>query len=107
HQEAIRRGTGTDAQRRPQRIALWTREPFEVIEHRRAQLMHPRERELHLRLDTSGTRHHTARRVLGHVIQQRRLTDTWLTTHDQRPTLTCADSLDQPVESLALASPAR
>src|SRR6202011_2591084 len=72
----------TPTSRGPQRIAWRNREPSEVIEHRRAQLMPPGERELHLRLDTSGTRHQAARRVIGNVIQQRRLAPTRLATHD-------------------------
>ena len=56
-EEEIRRRPGTDAERRPQRIALRNRQTLEAIEHRRQQLMQPGERELHLRLDTGGTRH--------------------------------------------------
>jgi hypothetical protein len=89
-----------------QRLALGNREHVEVIEHRRAQLMHPGERQLHLRLDTSGTRHQAARRMIGEVVQQRRLTHTRFAAHHLRPALTRADSLDQPVEHLAFASPA-
>jgi hypothetical protein len=86
---------------------LWTRQPVEVIEHRHAQLMQPGERELHLRLDTSGARHQAARRVIGHIIQQCRLAHTRFAAHHQCPALTRADTLDQPVEHLAFASPAR
>src|ERR1700693_1486141 len=42
----------------------------------------------------------------GHIIQQGRLTHTGFPTHHQRPALTGAHSVDQPVERLALASPA-
>jgi hypothetical protein len=45
--------------------------------------------------------------VIGHVIQQRRLAHTRLAAHDQCPALTSPHTLDQPVELLAFASPAR
>ena len=54
-EEAVRRRSGTEAERRAQRIALRHREPLELVEHRRQQLMQPGEGELHLRLDTGGT----------------------------------------------------
>jgi hypothetical protein len=56
-EKAIRRRPGTDAERRPHRGALRTGETLEAIQHRRQQLMQPGERQLHLRLDTSGTEH--------------------------------------------------
>ena len=79
---------------------------IEPIEHRRAQLMQPGEGELHLRLDTGGTVHTAARRLLDQVLQQRRLAHARLATHDQYPAVPRAHSLNQPVERVAFAAPA-
>ena len=68
--------------------------------------MQPGERELHLRLDTGGTRHTAARRLLDQVLQQRRLAHARLATHHQRPALARANSVDEPVEHVAFAAPA-
>ena len=106
-QKAIRRRPGTQAERGPQRITLRNRQTIDVIQHRRAQLLQPGERQLHLRLDTRSTRDTAARRSPGRILQQRRLTYARLTAHHQRPALTSADSTDQPVKYVALAAPAR
>jgi hypothetical protein len=76
------------------------------MEHRRAQLMHAGEGELHLGLHTSRTRHHTARSMTGQVIQQRRLAHTDFAAHHQYPAFTRPDSFDQPVKQLTFVSPA-
>jgi hypothetical protein len=96
---------GTDAERGAQRGALRTRQMIQAIEHRRAQLMHGREREFHLRLDTRGAYHPASRRVPGQVVQQRRLAHPRLATHHQRPAFAGAHGLDQPVEHGAFAAP--
>jgi hypothetical protein len=44
--------------------------------------MHPSERQLHLRLHPSRTRHTKPRRLLDRVIQQRRLADAGFTAQD-------------------------
>ncbi len=80
---------------------------LEAIEHRRQQLMQPGERELHLRLDTRGTRHTEARRVFDQVVQQHRLAHARLAAHHQRQALTRANSFGQPVEDVALAAAVR
>ena len=84
-QEAVRRRPGTEAERGPQRSALRSRETLEATQHRRAQLVQPGERELHLRLDPGGARHPAARGVLDQVVQQRRLAHARLAAHHQRP----------------------
>jgi hypothetical protein len=43
----------------------------------------------------------------GQIVQQRRLAHARLTGHDQRPALTGANSIDQPVQHVALAASAR
>src|SRR3979411_2394790 len=69
--------------------------------------MQTRERELHLRLDTRGAHHTTARRMLDRVVQQRRLAHARLAPHHQHPALTRPDSIDEPVEHVAFAAPSR
>jgi hypothetical protein len=44
--------------------------------------------------------------VPGQVLQQRRLAHARLAGHHQRLTLTCPDSIDQPVQHAAFAVPA-
>jgi hypothetical protein len=105
-EEQIRRRPGTDAECGAQRVSLRKRHLLETIEHRRAQLMHRREREFHLRLDPHRTLHPAVRRLLDHVIQQRRLAHSRLATHDQRPALACANCFDQLLERVDFAAPA-
>ena len=105
-QEPIRRVPPTHAERRAKRPALRTRQQRQAIQHRRAQLLQGRERELHLPLDTGGPRDPETRRRLDRVFQQRRLTDPRLASHNQRTALPTARRLEQPVEHLALAAPA-
>ena len=104
-QEAVRRRPGTEAERGPQRSALGSRETLEAAQHRRAQLVQPGERELHLRLDPGGAGHSAARGVLDQVVQQRRLANARFAVHHQDPALTRASSFDEPVEHLAFAPP--
>jgi hypothetical protein len=107
HQEAVRRRPGTQAEGGPQRSLLRTRETLEAVQHRRAQLVHPGEGELHLRLDTHSTRHPAARGVLHQVVQQRRLAHARVTAHHQGPALTGANRVEEPVQHVAFAAPTR
>jgi hypothetical protein len=47
-QEPVRRRAGGQAERGPQRVPLRFRKQLRMIEHRRAQLMQPREGQFHL-----------------------------------------------------------
>ena len=102
-QEPVRRRARGQAERDPQRVALRRREPVEVIQHRRAQLMQPREGQLHLRLDPGRPRHPASVRPSGQVVQQRGLADARVAAHHQHPALTGPDRADQPVQHVALA----
>jgi hypothetical protein len=102
-QETIRRRPGAEAERGPQRLALRAREPIQAVQHRCQQLVQPRVGELHLRLDTRGARHPAARGVLDQVVQQRRLAHPRLTADHQRPALTSANGVDEPVQHLRFA----
>ena len=72
------------------------------VQQRQAQLMHPRERKLHLRLDPSRTRDANPRCPGGHVLQKRGLTDTGLTAEDQDTAFAASKRIDEPVERGAL-----
>ena len=102
-QEAVGRGAGRQAQRDAQRGLLGLRERAEPTEHRRAELMQSRERQLHLGLDPGDPGDAEARRLPSAMVQQRRLADARLAADDQHCALPAADVLQQPVERLALA----
>src|SRR6202011_5301276 len=68
--------------------------------------MQPGEGELHLRLDARGAHHAAARRVLGDVLQERRLAHARLAAQNERPASTCANRLDQTLERPTLGTPA-
>ncbi len=74
-------------ERGPQGVPLRRRQTLEAIQHRRQHLVHPGERERHLRLDSGGPRHAATRRLPGQVIEQRRLPHTRLAVHDEDPAL--------------------
>ncbi len=57
HHEPVRRRARSQAERGPQRLTLRTRKRPGMIQHRRAQLMQPREGQLHLRLHPRRPRH--------------------------------------------------
>jgi hypothetical protein len=98
HQEPIRRRSGADAECGPQRVALCRRETLEAIEKWRAHLVQGSERELHLRLDSGGIDDAATRGSVDEVVQERRLAHARFAPYDQRPPLTLANSLDEPVE---------
>ncbi len=83
-QEAVRGRAGADAERGPQRILLRHRKPLNPVKHRRAQLLQPGERQLHLRLDARDPLNPAAGRPPGQVVQQRRLACPRLAGHHQR-----------------------
>jgi len=97
--------SGRQAERGPQRIALRTGQLLEAIQHRCQQLGQPGEGELHLRLDSHGTGHPAARRLLDHVFQQRRLAHTRFAAHHKRRALTRADSFEEPAQHFGFAAP--
>ena len=82
-QEPVRWRPGTEAERGPQRVALRRRETLQAVQHRRAQLVQYRERQLHLRLDTHRARHPAAGRLPGQVLQQRGLAHPGLAAHHE------------------------
>ena len=62
YEEPVRRRPRGQAERGPQRVALWRRQLLRPIQQRRAQLMQPGEGQLHLRLHAHRA-HHLAPRL--------------------------------------------
>jgi hypothetical protein len=89
-QEPLRDVTGCEAQGDIQGVPLRLGEPVELVEQRRAELMDPGERQLHLRLHTRNLRHTGSRGLTSGVPQQRRLSDARLASDDQDGALTPA-----------------
>ena len=78
-----------------------------MIQHRRAQLMQPRERQLHFRLDARRPHYQAPRGPPGQVVKQRGLAHAGLTAHHQGPALTGPHARNEPVKYLAFAESAR
>ena len=94
------------AERRAHRVALRTGKAFEPIKERRAELMQPGERELCLRLRARRPRDVMTTRAFQQVSQQRGLAGPCLATQDQRLAMTRSHVRHQPIQCLALTSPA-
>ena len=105
-QETIGRLAGDQPERRAQGVALRARQIVDVVQHRRAQLMHASERELHLRLHAGRPNDATPGTGPRHVVHQRGLADPRLTPKDEHPALTGANVGQQPIQYLAFAAPA-
>ena len=102
-QEAVGGIAGGETEGDAQGDLLRLGKRVEPVEHRRAELMQPRERQLHLGLDARDLRDAEARRLLSAVLQQRRLADTRLAPDDQDRALAATHVLQQPAQPLALA----
>ena len=87
-------------------LTLWSRQPLEPIEQRRAELVQTRVGQLHLGLHPHRADDGEIRRRVDQVLQQRRLPDPGLAPQNQRAALALPDRPDQPVQQGALASPA-
>ena len=69
--------------------------------------MQPGEGKLHLGLHAGGTHYPKPWRLLDDVLQKRRLAYAWLATEHECPALARADGVDEAVEHVAFAAPAR
>jgi len=105
NQKAVRSRPTGQPEDRPQCIALRFRQTINPIQHRAAQLIQPRIRQLHLGLHTRGASHPPSRRPPRHVLQQCRLAHPRLTTQHQSAALTSPNGLQQPIKDLALVVP--
>ncbi len=103
--ETVRGRARLQAKRNTQRLTLWCGQPLKPAQHRRAKLMQPGIRKLHLRLDARRPRHLTPRRRVSQVIQQHRLADPRLTANHQHPAAPLTHILDNPIQLGALARP--
>ena len=102
-EEAIRRRSGAQAERRAQRVALRARQLLETAEHRRAQRVQAGEGELHLGLDARRPRDPASLRGRRQVPQQGGLADPRLAAQDQHPALARTHSRDESLQHVALA----
>ena len=106
-QEPVRRRTGAEAERDPQRVALRAGEPTGLVQHRRQQLMQPGERELHLRLHPGRPRYPAPRRPRGQVVEQRGLAHPGLTADHQHPADACPHGANELIERAAFHAAVR
>ena len=80
-----------------------------MIQHRRAQLMQPREGQLHFRLHACSP-HYSALRTrcpAGQVVKQNGLAYAGLTAHHQGLALTSPHASNEPVKYATFAEPVR
>jgi len=104
--ESVRSIAGLKTERRPECVSLWLRELVEVPEAWGTELMQPRERELHLRLDAGCPGDPAPSRAGDEVVQERRLPNSCLTAEDQGLADPRADICEQRVQGTALGGPA-
>jgi hypothetical protein len=89
-QERVGDIPGRQPDRNAQRVALRLRKGVDPSEHRRAELMNPRERELHLGFDARDLRDTEPRCLSSGVAQQCGLADAGVATNHQHSALTAA-----------------
>lgn len=68
----------------------------------RAELVHARERELHLGLDSYGARDATARGLCHEVLDERGLADAGFAAEDEHATVTVPNIVEESIERIAL-----
>jgi hypothetical protein len=106
-EKGVRRLPRRVTERDAQRVSLRLREHVDLGQHRSAQLMQASERQFHLGLDSCDLSNHETSRLTDSVSQQRRLPETRLPPDHDDPALAAANVLEQPVQVLALAGPAK
>ncbi len=67
--------------------------------------MQPSEGKLHLRLHARHAHYLAPRRALCQVVQQRGLAYVWVAAYQQHPAFPSPDSVNEPVEHVAFATP--
>ena len=87
-------------------VALWAGKAIHAVQERRAELLQPRVRELHLRLDSSGSGDTARRSVCDKILQQRALANPGLAAQHQRPAQTRTHVRHRLIQRCALAAPA-
>ncbi|ANP51334.1 hypothetical protein J2Z21_002901 [Streptomyces griseochromogenes] len=104
HQEPVRHARRAQPERDLQRLPLRARQALQSIQHRRAQLVQPREGEFHFGLHAAYLGDAAPSRPLTRVVQQGRLAHSGLATQDQHRTPARPNPLHQTVQRLALAA---
>jgi hypothetical protein len=102
-QKPIRDFPHCETEGQTQGLLLRLRERLVLPQHRRAQLMQGRERQLQLGLDTGDLSDLAARCLAGAVLQQGSLSDPRFSTEDQHRALALVDGLERAVDLVALA----
>ena len=102
HQEWLRRRTDAQSEHGRERFALRDRQPLEVIEHGRTELVEAAVGELHFRLDAEGRCDVPAFGAIGQVAQQRALAHARLAPQDHDATPAGERVAQQPVERVTL-----
>jgi hypothetical protein len=103
-EEPVRGVAVAQAERGFERVALGSGQTLEAIRERGAQLLQPRERELHLRLDARRPGHRTSGGAAREIGQQRALSDPGLPTQHQRAARARAHARHQLIQCRALAA---
>ena len=104
HEKAVRRWARAEAEHRGKGVALRIRQVIDSIHHRRAELMKPAVRELHLGLDTYRSSDMPARDSIGHVVEQGALAHTRFATKNDDAASTRKRVSQDPVEPFALTA---
>ena len=105
--QPIRSLPGSQPKRDLKRLALRTGQPLERAHHSAAELMQPRVREFHLRLDRRRAHHPTLPHHAGQIFQQRSLADPRLAPNNEDAASAGPDIDQQLVQNglLALTAP--
>ena len=106
-EEPIRRIAVAQTERGAKRIALRAGKALDAIQERRAQLLQPRVRELHLRLDSGRAGDGAPRRVRGQILQQRTLANPGIPAQHERSALPGSHARHHLIQRRALAAPAQ
>ena len=104
-EEAIRGVALAQTERGAERLALRAGEAVQAIDERRAELMQPRERELHLGLDARRPGDAAPRRAPHQILQQGALAHAGLAAQHQRAAQTLAHTRHELIQRRALAAP--
>jgi hypothetical protein len=104
-QEPVRRTAGAVPERDGQRLPLRNRQTIPQVQHRPAQLMQTRVRQLHLGFDARRTRNPASGGRSHEVVEQDGFADSGLTTDQQGSAATRAYVVERPVQDRALRPP--
>ena len=104
-EEPIRDRAKPQSKRRGQCLALWTRQTFELIEERRAELVEPGEGQFHLRLHPGRAHDSTTCGVPKDVVEQGALADAGRASHRDGGARAGSCVCDQPIQPGAFLPP--